>query len=329
MSTQNRETNRRKRRRRNTRRKKRNLFTLILLLLVSLLLLFVFLFVIPAIKDRTANSMPTETETTSEIPTETETEIVLEKPLSYLERCELDFDHIDPPLKRDYDEAMAELKRLSTWYPALYQVYLNADKYPESMIITTVGNPEMAEFAYGYLTNDGSVTGGFTDEEQPEDYPLFLQWDERWGYMPYGGDGVMGTGGCGPTCLSMAVFYLTGDRECTPDAVARYSVEQGHYVNGVGTAWSLLEAYPKEYGLSVKHVYLGEENLKAELDKGNILICSVRPGDFTTAGHFILIYGYDENGFKVNDPKCVARSRVSWTYEQIQDDIKSTWSIGK
>lgn len=329
MSTQKQETHRRKRRRKNARRKNKQLFTFVLLLSLSLLLLLVFVWIIPAFTDRTANSMPTDAETQPPIETETETEIVMEKPLSYLERCELDFDYIDPPQKREYDEAVAELKRLSTWYPALYQVYLNADQYPESMIITTVGNPEMAEFAYGYLTNDGSVTGGFTDEEQPEDYPLFLQWDERWGYMPYGADGVMGTGGCGPTCLSMAVFYLTGNRECTPDAVARYSVEKGHYVNGVGTAWSLLEAYPQEYGLSVKHVYLGEENLKAELDKGNILICSVRPGDFTTAGHFIVIYGYDENGFKVNDPKCIARSRVSWSYEQIQDDIKSTWSIGK
>lgn len=329
MHTESQETNRKKRQRRRARRRKRNLMAFIFLLLLSLLVLLIFLWIIPALSKRPTNSLPTETVPPTEIETETETEIVLEKPLSYLEQCALDFDHIDPPLKRDYDEAMAELKRLSTWYPALYQVYLNADKYPESMIITTVGNPEMAEFAYGYLTHDGSVTGGFTEDEQPEDYPLFLQWDERWGYMPYGGDGVMGTGGCGPTCLSMAVFYLTGNRECTPDAIARYSVEKGHYVNGVGTAWSLLEAYPKEHGLSVKHVYLGEENFKAELDKGNILICSVRPGDFTTAGHFILIYGYDENGFKVNDPKCVARSRVSWTYEQIQDDIKSTWSIGK
>ena len=32
--------------------------------------------------------------------------------------------------------------------------------------------------------------------------PLFLQWDERWGYRSYGGDFLAVTG-CGPTALSM------------------------------------------------------------------------------------------------------------------------------
>ena len=187
----------------------------------------------------------------------------------------------------------------------------------------------MTDFAYGYLYTDGSVTGGFTEDEQPEDYPLFLQWDIRWGYMPYGERGVVGSSGCGPSCLSMAVFYLTGNRECTPDKIAQYSLDEGHYIDGVGTAWALLDNYPTEYGLKVTHPYIDEAAMKAELDKGNILICSVRPGDFTSEGHFIVIYGYDKDGFKVNDPKCVYRSRLRWTYSQIQDDIKRIWSVGE
>ena len=187
----------------------------------------------------------------------------------------------------------------------------------------------MTEFLYGYLTSDGSVTGGLADSEQPEDHPLFLQFDLRWGYMPYGTSGNMGSSGCGPTCLAMAIFYLTGDRSCTPDAIARYSLEKGHYVEGVGTAWTLMTAAPKKYGLKSSKIGWTESKLKAELDKGNFIICSVRPGDFTSGGHFILIHDYDENGFKINDPKCVYRSRQTWTYEQIQDDIKGAWSIGK
>ena len=38
--------------------------------------------------------------------------------------------------------------------------------------------------------------------------PLLLQWDERWGYRYYG-DQMMAINGCGPTCLSMVVSYLT------------------------------------------------------------------------------------------------------------------------
>ena len=247
-------------------------------------------------------------------------------PLSYVEKIELEY--VEQPLKRTPEEAVAKMYELSRWYPALYFVAKNADRYPEELLLSGAGNPEMADFLYGYLFSDGSVTGGFTDEEQPEDYPLFLQFDPRWGYMPYGTRGTVGSSGCGPTCLSMAIFYLTGDRTCTPAVISQYSLDNEYYVEGVGTAWTLLTDYPAEFGLTSFQIQLREAKLKAELDKGRYLICSVRPGDFTSSGHFILIYGYDENGFKINDPKCVYRSRLSWTYEQIQDDIKATWSVG-
>lgn len=276
----------------------------------------------------------TQEETESQIETEEETQKETEStldsvytPQSYNESIELEF--VEKPVKRTYEQALEDLKEMSRWYPAMRFVYENADKYPQGLLISAVGNPEMTSYLYGYLTADGSVTGGFTDEEQPEDYPLFLQFDPRWGYMSYGPTGNMASSGCGPTCLSMAVFYLTGNRDCTPDKVAIYSEKNGHYVNGVGTAWSLLTEYPKTLGLSSYQVRLSEANLKSELDKGKVLICSVRFGNFTSAGHFIVIYGYDENGFKVNDPKCVYRSQLSWTYEQIKGDIKATWAIGR
>lgn len=302
---------------------KKNNNRILILLIILLTAVMILLFVVFSQRLSATNSNAL-TEETTEI--QTELEVVVKEPLTYLEQCELDY--VEQPVKREREEAVAKIKELSRFFPALYHVYTNEEQYPIEILLSTAGNPEMTDFAYGYLYSDGSVTGGFTEDEQPEDYPLFLQWDIRWGYMPYGERGVVGSSGCGPACLSMAVFYLTGNRECTPDAVAQYSLDEGHYVDGVGTAWALLDNYPTEYGLTVTHPSINEENMKAHLDKGNILICSVRPGDFTSEGHFIVIYGYDENGFKVNDPKCIYRSRLSWTYEQIQDDIKRIWSVG-
>ena len=265
-----------------------------------------------------------------EIETEESTESfvpVVQAQTSYNEQIKLDF--VEQPKKRNREEAIAKIKELSRWYPALYFVYQNADLYQTEMLLSGAGNPEMADFLYGYLTAEPVVRGGFTEAETPETYPLFLQFDPRWGYMPYGTEGNMGSSGCGPTCLSMAVYYLTGDRNCTPDAVARYSLDNGYYVKGVGTAWSLLAHYPRTYGLSSRQISWSETNLKAQLGKGNILICSVRLGKFTSSGHFIVIYGYDENGFKINDPKSVYRSDLTWDYEEFKADIKATWSIGK
>ena len=289
------------------------------------------------------NSEVPETETQNEIylETESETEVyeieteestetlgaIVHSPLSYNEQIKLNF--VEQPKKRSREEAIAKIKELSRWYPALYFVYQNADLYQTEMLLSGAGNPEMADFLYGYLNSEPVVTGGFTEAETPETYPLFLQFDPRWGYMPYGSEGNMGSSGCGPTCLSMAVYYLTGDRNHTPDAVARYSLDHGYYVKGVGTAWSLLVNYPRACGLSSYQISKSEANFKAQLDKGNVLICSVRLGKFTSSGHFIVIYGYDETGFKINDPKCVYRSDLTWTYEEFKDDIKATWTIGK
>ena len=306
--------------------------TILILLLLSAIILVVCLLIFPfststMLENETETTMDSETEILPETENDTQTTPVVSKPLSYLEKCELDY--VEPPVKRTREEAVQKIKELSRWFPALTFVYQNEEKYPLELLLSGAGNPEMTDFLYGYLTSDGSTDGHFTQEEQPEDFPLLLQWDIRWGYMPYGTNGTVGSSGCGPACLSMAVFYLTGNRECTPDTIAQYSLDEGHYIEGIGTAWALLDNYPTEFGLTVTHPGLSDASLKADLDKGNILICSVRPGDFTSEGHFIVIYGYDENGYKINDPKCVYRSRLSWTYEQIQDDIKRIWSVGK
>lgn len=175
-----------------------------------------------------------------------------------------------------------------------------------------------------YFTAEKTVQGGFTEDELKQDTPLFMQWDSRWGHVPYG-DSNIGIAGCAPTCLSMVIFALTGNADATPDAIAAYSMENGHYVSGVGTAWSLITEAGKEYGVSISELGLDEDAMKRQLDYGGELILSMRPGDFTTTGHFIVIYDYDENGFFVNDPYSRARSSRQWTYKTLKGQIKNIW----
>lgn len=263
-----------------------------------------------------------ETETTVEESTQ-----IINSYISYVDEIELDY--VPQPEKHSREEAVLKIKELARWYPAFHFVAENEASYPTELLLSGANNPEMADFLYGYLSSDGTVTEGFTEEETPEEHPLFLQYDPRWGYAPYGSGETIGSSGCGPTSLSMVIYYLTGERSCTPDSIAKYSLENRYYVKGSGTAWSLITNYPKLFDLSSRYININETRMKSELDKGHYLICSVRPGNFTSSGHFIVIYGYDENGFKINDPKSVYRSRLSWTFEQIKYDIKAIWSIGK
>ena len=68
--------------------------------------------------------------------------------------------------------------------------------------------------------------------------------------------------------------------------------------------------------------------MKDALDAGRVIICSMGPGDFTAGGHFVVVYGYDSQGFLINDSNCVARSRQRWSFNRLEKQIKHMWSYG-
>lgn len=305
------------------------------LLIVLAVTIIVFLMVFVAfMKNKTTQSQDTglsvenatEESTASigdtEYLVETETE---EVELSYIELYGL--EEVDKPEKRTEEQVLEKLAELAEEHELVRQVYENVDAYSKGMLDHLANNPEMAAFVLGSLEADGSVTGGFTEKELEQDFPLLLQYDPRWGYFEYGGK-EMGLSGCGPTCLAMTVLALTDFDDVTPDKIAAYSTEKGHYVKAVGTAWKLLDEFPTLYGLSVEHPTLKEASMKTAIDEGKVLICSVRKGVFTAEGHFIVIYGYDETGFMVNDPKCVARSNRTWTFSEFGNQLKRIWAVG-
>lgn len=217
------------------------------------------------------------------------------------------------------------LRQYASTNKAAAQIYEQWSRYPENLLAAYVNNPEMEGFVAGYLDADASQHGELDQKEKSQEYPLLLQWDKRWGYASYG-ESMIGLSGCGPTCLSMVLVTLTGNKEYTPDEVARFSEANGYYVQGSGTAWSLMTNGAAQLGLAAKELPLAESVMKTALDDGQPIICSMGAGDFTTQGHFILLRGYNEEGFFVNDPNCIARSNQVWSYEKLQGQIKNLWS---
>lgn len=232
---------------------------------------------------------------------------------------------VDSPAERTEAEVLDELSRLAKDNVLIAEIYENRKAYPDKLLEALANNPEMAGFVAGYPERDNLSSGGLTDSEKEKAFPLFLQWDPRWGYEEYGDDSCIGLAGCGPACISMALYYLTGNENLTPDLIADYSMANGYYVQGVGTAWALLEDVPALYGVEVAQMKIREENMKNALDEGSIVIASMSRGDFTVSGHFIVIYGYDSEGFLVNDPNCIARSREHWSWDRLENQIKNLW----
>ena len=169
------------------------------------------------------------------------------------------------------------------------------------------------------------ITKGLTEDEEGQSDPLFLQRDPRWKDVKYG-DSTIGSAGCGPVCLSMVAFSLTRDDTITPIKVAKYADENGHYVKNAGTAWSLFTAGGGHYGLKVNGLSISESEMKNALDKGAKLILSVKPGIFSHGPHIIEIYGYDNSGFKVNEPLSRKRSSKTYKFDEFKDIIKAIWA---
>jgi len=197
--------------------------------------------------------------------------------------------------------------------------------YPEGVIELLSKNTETVEFVEKYGVNKDKDPAQEITELKDGEIPQLLQWDERWGYAPYG-TSIVAVSGCGPTCLSMVVSGLTGDKTLTPAKMAEYGTEH-HYINEDNdTYWIFMSEAGDEWGIKSREKMLDEEDLKKELLKGNPVICSVGPGDFTQIGHFIVLAGYEDGKVIVYDPFSQKNSDKRWVYDKFKDQIKSMWT---
>lgn len=198
-------------------------------------------------------------------------------------------------------------------------------EYPESLIALLERNPETETFVLEYPIYQAEEYD-LSEYEDCGSVPLFLQWDQRWGYEKYGSD-VIGITGCGPTCLAMVGYYLTGDEAFTPEKMAQFAEKNGYYASGYGSSWTLISEGGVKLGLDVTEIPLVEKRMKDNLEVGNPIICAMGAGDFTTSGHYIVLTGLEDGMFVVNDPNSVEKSNKLWSYEQLEGQIRNLWVI--
>lgn len=199
--------------------------------------------------------------------------------------------------------------------------------YPETLIKLLESNPETEEFVLNYpLLSQKEQIIDLTEYKNQNVVPLFLQWDTRWGYLTYGSDMAAITG-CGPVCLSMAAFYLTGDEQYSPDKMIEFAASNGYYSQGNGSSWTLISEGAEKLGFDVTELPLDKGTLFYRLSEGEPVICVMGPGDFTASGHFLVMTGIEDGKIKINDPNSKENSAKLWEYEQIKSQIKNLWSI--
>lgn len=296
-------------RRRRRRRRRRNYRPLILLLALVLVGLVIW-GITAALSDR-SEPEPAQTDPVTEAPTET----------------------TDPPPTETQPPTEPPEPTVEDIISAFAQEHgLTLADYPQKLIDLLARNPETEEFVLNYPLEYGKDhaidISGHADDEG---VPLFIQWDAQWGYRDYVGN-IAGLSGCGPTCLAMVMYHFTRDPAMHPAYMMEFAESNRTYANENGaTQWALFTQGAAELGLTVKELtseqIASESKIADVLADGKVIVANVGPGVFTEIGHYLLVVGYEDGKFQINDPNSPANSARLWAFEEFADQIKMMWAF--
>ena len=131
--------------------------------------------------------------------------------------------------------------------------------------------------------------------------PLFIQTDDEWKDLPYGTDAdkSMAKNGCALATLAMVGNYY--GFESTPKTLLDWAQEY-YYVDGAGTSWDIFEDFAELHQLGFLNLGNDMQAAIEELEQGHLVVISVKKGKFTDVGHIMLLTGYKEGRFSLNDP---------------------------
>ena len=167
----------------------------------------------------------------------------------------------------------------------------------------------------------------------------YLQTDSKWKNHNYSAKGerkTIGTSGCGPTAAAMVIATLK-DKSVTPVTTAEWSMVHGYKALNQGTFYTYFVPQMSAYGITCKRLNMSNlygcssstahtEALNA-LKNGNWVIACMGKGNWTSSGHFILLYGYENGYVYINDPASTSATRVKNTWSLFAKQVKYMWSI--
>ena len=154
------------------------------------------------------------------------------------------------------------------------------------------------------LTGEG---GG--EYKQPVDYK---QYDSRWASVMYSNHNdkkqTIKSSGCGPTSMADIVATVK-DSRITPVEMAKFALAKGCRTNNEGTAWAFFPKVADEYGFSKYRKATSLADLKSCLDTGGYIVASMGKGYWTSGGHYICVWKYDDTYIYANDPASSTRTK--------------------
>ena len=150
------------------------------------------------------------------------------------------------------------------------------------------------------------------------------QYDYKEAVCTIGGeDKSVASSGCGATCMSMVIDYLTGNERQSPQLLFERAYANGDYY-GDGLSHEAIDRLGIAY--DVEGIWIGrdEDKLREALAAGYPVIAHMGSGTFTRSGHYILLRGLTDDGrVVVNDPNSEKRSYQAYDLSLIIREAKT------
>lgn len=167
---------------------------------------------------------------------------------------------------------------------------------------------------FGNIDASGDIITYDTVENCQRRVVYYNQGEEPWGSMPYG-TSTIGDAGCGPTSMAIVISTLTG-QTVNPQMTCAYSISNGEYVSGVGTAHSFPTNAAHHWGLTCERV--GKDRMGyvvQSLKEGKMVveICEAYTITGSGSGHFIVLTGVTRDGY-ITIADCASRERTGKVY---------------
>jgi hypothetical protein len=180
-----------------------------------------------------------------------------------------------------------------------------------------------------WIASDGVSYEGITFTDGNTEVVYYSQLDSRWKDKPYGRQGTIGSSGCGPSSLSIAVSTLSG-QTVDPAAMANWAYQNGYKCEGNGSYHSLIPEGAAHFGLNVD--FAGKSDILKianALASGKLVIAIMSAGHFTKGGHFIVLRGITGDGkILVADPASRSRSEREWDLSVILSEARKDAGAG-
>ena len=167
----------------------------------------------------------------------------------------------------------------------------------------------------------------------------YLQTDPKWAALDYSAPGektTIGASGCGPTAMAM-VLATWADPNVNPETECAWALAHGYKAPHQGTYYGYFEPAGARYGLEVyrlnySNIYGNSTTTyhaqaRGALEEGHLVIACMGKGNWTSSGHYVLVYGIDSGTVFINDPASTKAARTKGSYELFKKQVKYYWVI--